>query len=37
MATLETSDKAKLDQSKIQYAVLKTTYEIKIKDAETSA
>src|SRR6186713_2167132 len=27
MATLETSDKARLDQSKIQYAVLKTTYE----------
>ena len=29
MATLETSDKAELDESKIQYAVLKTTYEIK--------
>jgi len=37
MATLETSDKAKLEESKIQYAVLKTTYEIKIKDAETHA
>lgn len=37
MATLEAADKAKLDQSKIQYAVLKTTYEIKIKEAERSA
>ncbi|HMK19125.1 MAG TPA: DUF6565 domain-containing protein [Chitinophagaceae bacterium] len=37
MATLETSDKAKLDESKIQYAVLKTTYELKIKETETSA
>jgi hypothetical protein len=37
MATLEASDKAKLDESKVQYAVLKTTYEIKIKEAETTA
>ena len=37
MATLEASDQAKLNESKVQYAVLKTTYEIKIKDAETSA
>jgi hypothetical protein len=37
MATLEASDKAKLDESKVQYAALKTTYEIKIKEAETSA
>src|SRR6478752_4813552 len=37
MATLETSDKAKLDESKIQYTVLKTTYELKIKETETSA
>ena len=37
MATLEASDQAKLNESKVQYAVLKTTYEIKIKEAETSA
>lgn len=37
MATLEASDKAKLDESKVQYAALKTTYEIKIKEAETTA
>src|SRR5687767_12814714 len=29
MATLEASDKAELDESKVQYAALKTTYEIK--------
>src|SRR6185503_9646767 len=37
MSTLEASDKAKLDESKVQYAVLKTTYEMNIKEAETSA
>ena len=37
MTSLEARDKAKLDESKVQYAVLKTTYEIKIKEAETSA
>jgi hypothetical protein len=37
MATLEASDKAKLDESKVRYVVLKTTYEIKIKEAETTA
>src|SRR6187549_1292746 len=37
MATLETSDKAELDESKVQYAALKTTYEIKIKESEASA
>src|SRR5687767_5280574 len=37
MATLEASDKAKLDESKVQYAALKTTYELKIKEAEISA
>jgi hypothetical protein len=37
MATLEASDKAKLNESKVQYAALKTTYEIKIKESETSA
>ena len=37
MATLEASDQAKLNESKVQYAVLKTTYELKIKEAEASA
>jgi len=37
MATLEASDKEKLEESKAQYAVLKTNYEIKIKEAEASA
>jgi len=37
MGTLEVSDKAKLEESKVQYAALKTTYEIKIKEAETTA
>jgi hypothetical protein len=37
MATLEVSDKAELNESKVQYAALKTTYEIKIKEAEASA
>lgn len=37
MATLEASDKAKLEESKAQYAALKTSYEIKIKEAEASA
>jgi hypothetical protein len=34
MAQLEASDKAKLDESKAQYAALKTSYEIKIKEME---
>ncbi|HET6769121.1 MAG TPA: DUF6565 domain-containing protein [Chitinophagaceae bacterium] len=34
MVTLEAADKAKLDESKVQYAALKTAYEIKIKEAE---
>jgi len=37
MATLEASDKAELDESKVQYAALKSTYEIKIKEAEITA
>ena len=37
MATLEASDKAELDESKVQYAALKTTYEIKIKESEAIA
>ena len=37
MATLGASDKAELDESKVQYAALKTTYEIKIKESEASA
>jgi len=37
MATLEASDKAKLDETKVQYAVLRSTYEIRIKEAETTA
>jgi len=37
MITLEASDKAKLDESKVQYAALKTEYEMKIKEAEASA
>ena len=37
MATLEASDKAKLEESKVQYAVLKTNYEIKIKESEATA
>jgi hypothetical protein len=36
-ATLEASDKAKLEESKVQYAALKTSYEIKIKEAEATA
>jgi len=34
MATLTASDKAELDASKAQYAILKTTYEVKIKESE---
>jgi hypothetical protein len=34
MAELEASDKAKLEESKAQYAALKTSYEIKIKETE---
>ena len=37
MATLGASDKAELDESKVQYAALKTTYEIKIKESEAIA
>ena len=37
MATLEASDKARLDESKVHYAALKATYEVKIKEAEASA
>lgn len=37
MATLEASDKTKLEESKAQYAALKTSYEIKIKEAEATA
>ncbi|TMI62749.1 MAG: hypothetical protein E6H07_15180 [Bacteroidetes bacterium] len=37
MSGLEASDKTKLEESKVQYAVLKTTYEIKIKEAEANA
>jgi len=36
-ATLEVSDKEELEESKVQYAALKTSYEIKIREAETSA
>jgi len=36
-ATLEAADKTKVEESEAQYAVLKNTYEIKIKEAETSA
>ena len=36
-ATLEASDKTKVEESEAQYAVLKNTYEIKIKEAEKSA
>jgi len=36
-ATLDASDKTKVEESEAQYAVLKNTYEIKIKEAETSA
>lgn len=37
MSTLEASDKKELEESKAQYAVLKTTYEIKIREAEATA
>lgn len=37
MVTLEASDKAELEKSKAQYAVLKNTYEIKIREAEGTA
>ena len=37
MATLETSDKTKLEESKVQYAALKSSYEIKIKESEAAA
>lgn len=37
MATLEASDKAALEESKVQYAALKTSYEIKIKETEATA
>lgn len=37
MVTLEAADKAKLDESKVQYAALKTSYEIKIKEADANA
>jgi hypothetical protein len=36
MSSLEASDKTKVEESKAQYAVLKTTYEIKIKEAEAN-
>jgi hypothetical protein len=36
-ATLEASDKTKVEESEAQYAVLKNTYEIKIKETEKSA
>lgn len=35
-ATLETSDKEKLEASKVQYAALKTTYEVKIAESEAA-
>ena len=37
MSALDASDKTKIEASKAQYAVLKTNYEIKIKEAEVSA
>ena len=37
MATLDASDKAKLEESKARYAALKTSYKIKIKEAEATA
>ena len=37
MATLEASDKAKLDESRAQYAALKNSYEIEIKKTEATA
>ena len=37
MSSLKESDKKEVEESKTQYAVLKTNYEIKIKEAETSA
>ena len=36
-ATLEASDKTRVEESEAQYAVLKNTYEIKIKEAEKTA
>lgn len=36
IAKLEAADKAKLEESKAQYAALKSTYEIKIKETEKS-
>lgn len=36
-ATLDVSDKTKVEESEAQYAVLKNTYEIKIKEAEKTA
>ena len=36
MATLDAADKTKLDESKAQYAILKSTYEDKIKEAGKS-
>jgi len=36
MATLDASDKAKLEESKAQYAALKTSYEVKIKESDPS-
>jgi hypothetical protein len=36
MSGLEASDKTKLEESKVQYAVLKTTYETKITEAEAT-
>jgi hypothetical protein len=36
-ATLEASDKTKVEESKAQYAVLKTNYEIKINEADANA
>ena len=36
-ATLEVSDKTKVEESEAQYAVLKNTYEIKIKETEKTA
>ena len=37
MATLDASDKTKLEESKAQYAALKNSYEIKLKEAEATA
>jgi len=37
MATLEASDKTKLDESKAQYAALKNSYEIEINKAKANA